>query len=114
MRTPLNLAIVIAFCVGWNIEEGQRKVQIQKCIPKIIVDRDALMVRLFVRRVPAVTPQLRDALFQLEKQDICKGIQCARNPKTDSLTTFRMFEMGLPRPKSRNREREPVSKSEAV
>ena len=23
MRTPLNLAIVIAFCVGWNIEEGQ-------------------------------------------------------------------------------------------
>jgi hypothetical protein len=23
LRTSLNLAIVMAFCVGWNIEEGQ-------------------------------------------------------------------------------------------
>ena len=84
---------------GWHFEHApieERKALIKKCISSIVVDRDASMVRFFVRTIPAVTPQLEEILLKVEGDPHVMSTESARN------TTHRVLhplEMCLASPK---------------
>ena len=52
---------------------------IQKCIAGILIDREALVARIGVRRIPAVTPEIEKALRCDGNEDFVVSCQSARN-----------------------------------
>ena len=77
----------------------ERKVLVQKCISKIVVDREANVARFYVRRVPAVTPILEEASNWEGIEESVMSNPRARNLPTGSLTT----EDVMSNPRARNR-----------
>jgi hypothetical protein len=51
----------------------------QKWIEVITIDRDASKARFKVRRVPAVTPEIAEALKSVENEGSLMSSVCARN-----------------------------------
>ena len=51
----------------------------QKWIEVITIDRDASKARFKVRRVPAVTPEIAEALKSVENEGSFMSSVCARN-----------------------------------
>jgi hypothetical protein len=52
---------------------------IQKCIACIVVDREAMVARFRVRRIPALTPETEKALKSDGNEGFVVSCQSARN-----------------------------------
>ena len=81
---PNAARLVRDFMEGFEQEFGrasqdERKIMIQKCIAGIVIDREALVARFRVRRIPAVTPEIEKALKSDRNEGFVVSCQSARN-----------------------------------
>jgi site-specific DNA recombinase len=56
----------------------EKKELVQRCISRIVVDRERMVVRFYVKRIPAVLPQM-EALFETKPAGFIVSERCARN-----------------------------------
>jgi hypothetical protein len=57
----------------------ERKVMIQKWIEDVRIDRDASKAQFKIRRIPALTPELAEALKSIENEGFIVSSDSARN-----------------------------------
>jgi hypothetical protein len=63
-----------------SIPIHQKKDLIRRVVSKIIVDRDANIVRCYVRRVPAVTTEIEDIYARAQNTQRLQERRCATSP----------------------------------
>ena len=66
--------MVAEFIIGFEekitaVPIFERKELVKKIISRIVVDRENGVVRCYVRRVPAVTPEIQNLYSQIEKNE---------------------------------------------
>jgi hypothetical protein len=66
-----------------------QKLVVQKCVFGIDVDPDGHYADVYVRTIPAVTPEIEKALNSDESKALVATAACARNRKNTHCTTFR-------------------------
>jgi DNA invertase Pin-like site-specific DNA recombinase len=62
-----------------NAPIHEKKLLVQKCISQIVVDKEKGVARFFVRKIPAVTPQIEELLYCSGSQNPVMSNRCARN-----------------------------------
>jgi hypothetical protein len=63
-----------------NVPIHEKKDLIRKIVSKIIVDREANVVRCYVRKVPAVTSEIEDIYARAENTQRLEERRCATSP----------------------------------
>ena len=56
----------------------EKKELVQRCISRIVVDRERMVARFYVKRIPAVLPQM-EALFEAKPAGSIMSERSARN-----------------------------------
>jgi len=63
-----------------NVPIHEKKDLVKRIVSKIIVDRDANVVRCYVRKVPAVTSEIEDMYTMVENTQRPEKRRCATSP----------------------------------
>jgi hypothetical protein len=74
----------------------EKKEIIQRCISRIVVDRERMVARFYVKRIPAVSSHL-ESILQAKPAGSIMTERCARNRRIDSVITktHKILEMCL-------------------
>lgn len=56
----------------------EKKELVQRCISRIVVDKERMVARFYVKRIPAVLPQM-EALYETKPAGSIVSERCARN-----------------------------------
>jgi hypothetical protein len=73
----------------------EKKDLVQRCISKVIVDKEKRVARFYVKKVPAGSPQL-ESLYEGNAAGSVMSDKCARNRDFESLTQIsNLFELPI-------------------